>query len=77
MPYVKPDTLLQLQIAASGESLENHDHDNFDADKLRGAMRVCIVCGDTTCEKHVVYVNGVYVHREDVAEADNVERPEL
>lgn len=77
MPYVKPETLLQLQIAASEVGVEAYDRDDFNVDKLRGAMRICVVCGDTTCDKHVVKVNNVYVHREDVAAADNIDKPEL
>lgn len=76
MPFVKPNTLLQLQIAANEGSIEAYNNDNFDADKLRGALAMCIVCGSATCEKTPVYVNGVYVHKEDAANADPVEVPE-
>jgi len=77
MPFVKPESLLQLQIAASEVGVETYDNERFDVDRLRGAMRICPVCGNASCDKHIVKVNGVYVHREDVAEADNIERPEL
>jgi len=73
MPYVKPNTLLQLQIAANNAGIESYDNPYFDTDKLKGALSMCIVCGNATCDKTPVYVNGVYVHKEDAASADPVE----
>lgn len=73
MPFVKPGTLLQLQIAASKGSIEAYDNEHFDSDTLRGGISMCIVCGSATCSMTPVYVNGVYVHREEAMDAKAVE----
>lgn len=77
MPFVKPETLLQLQIAASSPGIEAYNDSRIDITKIRGAVSMCIVCGDATCDKTPVHVNGVFVHREDAEEADPVEVPNL
>lgn len=73
MPFVKPDTLLQLQLAAAGTGIEAYNDDRIDTMKLRGAVAICIVCGGAACDKTPVHVNGVYVHKEDAADAEPVE----
>jgi hypothetical protein len=77
MPYIKPGELLQLQIAASKGSIEAYDREEFDTDALRSAVRRCFVCGSDTCDKTLVCADGVYVHREEVLNSKEIERPGL
>lgn len=76
MPFLKPKTVLTLQQAAS--MAENQSlTESVDSGELGSALAVCPVCGSVTCEKKVVKANGVYVHPEDVANADVIERPSV
>lgn len=72
MPFVKPGTLMVLQKAAKSGMKQSTLGDDADHDKLRGALSVCIVCGNANCDKTPVRVNGVYVHREDAINAESV-----
>ena len=72
MPFIKPDTLLQLQIAASSGDIEQYNDDSFDIDGLREGLGMCIVCGSRSCDMTPVHVDGVYVHREAAASADAI-----
>jgi len=74
MPYLRPGTVLTLQRAAS-MAKDQSLTDSVDAGALSAAMSVCPVCGDAACDKKIVEANGVYVHPEDVANAEIIDRP--
>lgn len=75
MPFVKPGALYALQVAADRAENEGLDSIDLDSRELQGAMRICPVCGSASCDKKLVEANGVMVHPEDVAEAEELERP--
>mgnify|MGYP000488734325 CR=1 FL=1 len=72
MPYIKPSKLLQLQIAAYDADKDEIEHEHYNNGKLFSALSMCVVCGSTDCDKAVVHVNNVYVHKEDAATAEPI-----
>lgn len=72
MPFVKPETLLALQRAAVVGMQQQTLDDDVDSDKANAGVNMCIVCGNPACSKTVVAANGVYVHREDVIDAEPI-----
>lgn len=77
MPYVKPETLIKAQFLADevGDDLESDDSKQRQA--IIDVLDICPVCDDYDCEKTVVKANGVYVHPEDVGDADEIARGEF
>lgn len=71
MMFIKPSQALAVQELIA-EEYEREGEVNRELKKL---MNACPVCDDDTCGKDIVRANGVYVHPEDVAEADKIERP--
>ncbi len=73
MPFVKPGDIVDAQqhLADVVRSSDNGVGD-FD-DSVIEFITMCPVCGDNSCGKTAVYVNGVYVHREDALKADSVD----
>jgi hypothetical protein len=77
MPYIKPEKVIKAQYVAEQIIDES---DSEDKDRLHAAkdvLDVCPVCDSYGCDKSVVKANGVFVHPEDVGNADSIERGEL
>lgn len=77
MPYVKPETLIKAQYLAQKELDNDTGDDSEGFTAASQLLEICPVCDDYDCGKMVVKANGVYVHPEDVDEADEIERGEL
>jgi len=77
MPYVTPGELLALQRAAVQADNEGLSGGEIDRGDLERAVERCVVCGSEDCTMKVVQADGVHVHRQAVANADDVEVPEL
>lgn len=77
MPYLKPEQLIKVQHLIDSWERE-HIEGTDDTDRaISEIMGVCPVCGGETCTKDVVKANNVYVHPEDVAEAEPIARGQL
>jgi hypothetical protein len=77
MPYVKPELIIKAQYLAE---LVTEEYDSDDKDEMHAAKDVldtCPVCSDYDCDKTVVKANGVFVHPEDVGNAEAIERGDL
>lgn len=75
MPYVSPGDMLELQRAAKVGLEQGTLDGGIDTDVVQDKLRICPVCGNPACTKSIKQANGVYVHPEDVADADVVPRP--
>jgi len=77
MPFVKPEQMLRAQEAIEDYSEMLISDGTTPPSGLDWFMESCPICGNRECTKDVVKVSGVYVHPEDVQEADRIERPEI
>ena len=73
MPFVKPGDIVDAQRHLA-DVVRDSDNgvDDFD-DSVIEFITMCPVCGGNDCDKTAVYVNGVYVHREDARKANSVD----
>lgn len=62
-----------IAVSAEGYLADGH----YEHDALYSAMAKCPICGDSRCTKEIVEANNVWVHPEDVQDADNRDNPQL
>jgi len=77
MPYIKPEQMILVQHLIENYSSGHVAPPEGQDDNMDGLMSMCPVCGDYTCDKDVVKANGVFVHPEDVEDAEAIERGDL
>jgi len=77
MPYIKPEQMIVVQHLIEKYRVEHVALPEGQEDNIDSMMSMCPVCGDYTCDKDVVKANGVFVHPEDVEDAEAIERGKL
>jgi len=73
MPYLKPAEMIALLQTVTHSSNKGDVPEYVDTNDLGSAVVTCPICGTKGCDKSIVKANGVYVHPEDVGNAEEIE----